>query len=256
MPAGPFAAYLREARERSGLTQAALAEQCHLTGSYISLLESGKKPAPSDRVVRRLAAALSLDEKEALHRAHLDRAPDELRRSVELLHRQAALEKQMRERTAEALFPTSLWLLQPASLPHRVGEHRPQSIGASIVEVIDRLLGLARSSPDLPTFESRTREVLASLPEEERRRVIEAGPGLVQRSAEAPASRLLPAPGEGFPPEVLPGDTIVVRGDAAPAAGDLVFVEEEGGPRLRRFEPGLEGVTGVVVEVRRPLRRP
>ena len=36
-----FAGFLRGAREKAGLTQAALAGKCGLTGSYISLLESG-----------------------------------------------------------------------------------------------------------------------------------------------------------------------------------------------------------------------
>ena len=112
-----FSDYLRKAREKSGLTQAALAGRCRLTGSYISLLESGKKPAPSDGVVKRLAAALSLAADEALQIAHLDRAPEDLRRALDRLRTQAAREREMRERTAEALFPFSLWNLVPGPSP-------------------------------------------------------------------------------------------------------------------------------------------
>src|SRR5690349_13401530 len=93
-----FAEFLRSGRERAGLTQAALAEKCGLTGSYISLLESGKKPAPSDRVVKRLASVLSLDAGAALEVAHLERAPEDIRRTLERLRKQALREQELRER--------------------------------------------------------------------------------------------------------------------------------------------------------------
>lgn len=258
MQLGRFPGFLRSAREKAGLTQAALAEACGLTGSYISLLESGRKPAPSDRVVRKLASALRLEEAEALSVAHLDRAPEDLRRSVERLVRQAALEREMRERTAEALFPLSLWNILPAGTPRRQLTHRTSSLGAGIVEAIERISDLARSSPDLPTFQSRSRELLEALPEDQRRRVLEAAPAVVQEAASGapvPAARLVPAPAGGFPPDVAPGDTLVLQEGPPPVEGDLVLLEEAGASRLARFAPGLSGVKGVVVEVRRSLRR-
>ena len=255
MAIGQFAGFLRAAREKAGITQVALAGACGLTGSYISLLESGKKPAPSDRVVRKIAKALSLGEVEALEGAHLDRAPDDLRRSVERLTRQAALEREMRERTAEALFPLSLWNIHPSGVPFQRLGHRPPSLGARIVEAIDRLLDLARTSPDVRTFQARSREMLDALPEEDRRKVLEAAPAVVREAGPSPAVRVLPAPGAGFPPEVHPGDSLVVEEGTAPKEGDLVLVEGEGESRLVRFGSGTTGVRGVVVEVRRSLRR-
>lgn len=248
-----FAAYLRSAREASGLTQAALAERCRLTGSYVSLLESGKKPAPSDRVVRRMAEALGLDPDQALQVAHLDRAPEELRRSVERLRRQAALERDLRERTAEALFPLSLWNLLPRSSARGVKSSPVADLGIGVVRAVERLFELARSSPDLPTYRRRSGEVLAALPAEDRRRMLEAAPELA--AAAVPAERVMEAPGAGLPPEVLPGDAVVVQEGLEPRAGEVVLVEGEGGAALRRFVEGMAGVVGVVTEVRRPLRR-
>lgn len=254
MAIGQFAVHLRRAREKAGLTQAALAARCGLTGSYISLMESGKKPAPSDRVVRRIATVLSLDPEETLQVAHLDRAPQELRRAVERLRREAAQERALRERTAEALFPLTLWNFLPEDAPP--APHAPPlpSVGATVVGAIEKLLGIARTSPDLATLRKETRRVLGGLPEKERRRVLDAVPAIAERAAAAPATRVVPAPGEGLPPEILPGDRLVVARGEYPAEGSIVLVEGPGGPSVRRWTPGLAGVAGVVVEVRRPLR--
>jgi len=249
-----FAQFLKDAREKAGMTQAILAEKCGLTGSYISLLESGKKPAPSDRVVRRLATVLGLRVEVVLQVAQFDRAPEELRRTVERLRKQAVLERAMRERTAEALFPFSIWNLVPGPLTRRARAAVGPSVGAEIVEAIDHMIDLARGCVDLATFHRESRKVLDSLPEEKRRRILEATPVLAAGAAAAGAPRLVPAPEPGLPPEVLPGDMLSVDASLAPAEGDVVLVEEGGRPALRRFAPGTSGVKGVVVEVRRRLR--
>ena len=67
-----FATYLKRKRESAGLTQVELAGKVGLTGSYISILESRKKPPPSDTVLKRLARALEVGEDEILEVAHLD----------------------------------------------------------------------------------------------------------------------------------------------------------------------------------------
>ena len=102
-----FAEFLRAAREKAGITQAALAARCRLTGSYISLLESGRKPAPSDRVVKHLAEALDLPAGSALEVAHLDRAPEDLRRALDRLRKDAVRHQEWGERFAEEVFPVS-----------------------------------------------------------------------------------------------------------------------------------------------------
>ncbi len=249
-----FADLLRVAREKSGQTQATLAEKCRLTGSYISLLESGKKPAPSDRVVRRLAAALGLDVEEALQVAHLDRAPEDLRRALDRLRSQAAREKDLRERTAEALFPLSIWNLLPSTLPRRARNAVGPNLDTDIVEAIDHLWAVARSTPDFSSLQAETRRLLGRLPVERRRRFLDAVPALVDGAAVEGGLRFLAAPEPGLPPEIRPGDTLVVDRTLVPAAGDAVLVEEAGKVLVLRWEPGAKGVLGVVVEVRKRMR--
>ena len=212
-------------------------------------------------MVRRIAGVLSIDPGAALHVAHLDRAPDELRRVVDLLRRQAELERAMRERTAEALFPLSLWNLLPGDPPRRTPGPPSPSPGASIVRALDQILDLARSTPDLDTYLGESRRLLAALPAKDRRRILEAAPAFAERTASSSAPRtrsgprVVPAPAAGCPPDVLPGDSLLVEDGAPPGPGDLVLVEEAGGPAVRRWEPGVKGVRAVVVEVRRRLRR-
>ena len=251
MAADRFSMYLKSARERKGLTQSVLAGLCRLTGSYISLLESGRKPAPSDSVVRRLAAALDLPAEDALHVAHLDRAPEELRRAVDRLRTQAARERDLRERTAEALFPFSIWNLVPGTLSRRARAAVGPNLDVDIVEAIDRIADVARGAPDLPTLRKETRRILDSLPRDRRKRVLEVAPALVEDAA---APRLVPAPEPGLPPDVRPGDVLVVDSSLPPAAGDVVLAGAEGKPAVLRWTPGLAGVQGVVLEVRRKLR--
>lgn len=249
-----FADFLRVAREKSGQTQATLAEKCRLTGSYISLLESGKKPAPSDRVARRLATALGLDPEETLQVAHLDRAPDDLRRALDRLRTQAARERDLRERTAEALFPLSIWNLLPSTLPRSARHAVGPNLETDLVEAIDHLWAVARNAPDFSSLQAETRRLLGKLPVERRRRFLDAVPALVDGAAAEGGLRFLPAPEPGLPPDIRAGDTLVVDRTLEPAAGDAVLAEEEGRVLVRRWEPGAKGVLGVVVEVRKRLR--
>jgi transcriptional regulator with XRE-family HTH domain len=249
-----FADYLKEARARAGLTQAGLAARCRLTGSYVSLLESGRKPSPSDPVVRRLAAALGLDEAGALQVAHLDRAPEELRRTVERLRRQARRERELRERTTEALFPFSLWSLVPPHLPGRVRTAAAGGLDAALGDALDRLASLAAASPDLAALKDASRKFLEDLPADQRRRVLAAVPDLAAGHPAAGGLLLVPAPPPGLPPRILPGDSLVVDPALAPGEGDLVLRGEGESAAVLPYEPGGPPVRGVVVEVRRRLR--
>jgi transcriptional regulator with XRE-family HTH domain len=249
-----FGTFLKEAREKAGLTQAALALKCRLTGSYISLLESGKKPAPSDRVVRKLAAALSLPPEAALEVAHVDRAPEDLRLTIESLRRQAALEQEMRERTAEALFPLSTWSLGPVLPAGRARRGVPPTLGAEVVHALDRLMEMARHATDFGQVRDESRRVLASLPPEERRRVLAAVPALIESAGKGSGLRLVPAPEPGLPPDIRPGDTLVLDPHLEPAPGDTVLAGEPGKPAVLRWEKGGGAVAGVVIEVRKRLK--
>jgi len=78
-----FAAHLVNARKQAQLTQTQLAAAAGLTASYLSFIENRKKPPPSDEVCRRLAKALGMPAEDLLERAHLQRAPKELRARVQ-----------------------------------------------------------------------------------------------------------------------------------------------------------------------------
>jgi transcriptional regulator with XRE-family HTH domain len=62
-PKQPFGAYLKALRTESRLTQGALAKKIDRAPSYISKLERDRLPyTPSVQTLRRLAAALAVDE--------------------------------------------------------------------------------------------------------------------------------------------------------------------------------------------------
>ena len=250
---GKFAALLREAREAADLSQAALAAKCRLTGSYISLLESGSKPPPSDAVVRRLATALGLDADHTLEVAHLDRAPADLRRAHEALRRRERIERELREETAAVLFPISIWNLFTSGGGAGSGARTPAPVPADVVRALDALQAAAREAPDMAAFRAAAGRVLEGLPEASRRRLLEAAPLLADEGGVSGAF-LVTAPEPGLPPEIRAGDTLVVDPAVYPGEGDAVLVGTAEAPRLVRFAPGAGPLRGVVVEVRRRLR--
>ena len=79
-----FAQMLRASREKAGLKQSDLAEKVGVTGPYISLLESGKRPPPADSVTLQIERALALPPKTLLRLAHIARTPEDIRRVTDL----------------------------------------------------------------------------------------------------------------------------------------------------------------------------
>ena len=61
-----FGARLRELRTEAGFTLSKLAERCNIDFTYLSKIESGALPPPSERVILQLAAALNADKDELL----------------------------------------------------------------------------------------------------------------------------------------------------------------------------------------------
>ena len=59
MKAQEFGARLRQLRKQAGLTQRELAERVGVDFSYLSKIESGAVPPPSEKVISRLAEALN-----------------------------------------------------------------------------------------------------------------------------------------------------------------------------------------------------
>jgi transcriptional regulator with XRE-family HTH domain len=257
MPADvDFATVLKSARERSGLTQVQLARSCDLTGSYISLMESGRRPPPSDDVVRRLAEVLAIPEEELLRHAHMERAPGELRDTVMRLREQARKERTLRERTAEALVPFSLWGMDVTSLPSHHRASAGEGAGSGVMSALSRLLDLARSSPDLASFREQSRRTLESLSEDDRRDVVEQAPLLAERAPIARVRRFTAA-APGLPPEVRTGDLLLVDPAAVARAGDIVVdaAATPGAPvQVSLYVEPNAPHGGVVVEIRRRLR--
>jgi len=79
-----FARALRSHREKAGLKQSELAEKVGVTGPYISLLESGKRPPPADEVTLRIERALEIPPKTLLRLAQIVRTPEDIRRVTDL----------------------------------------------------------------------------------------------------------------------------------------------------------------------------
>lgn len=79
-----FPLALKSFRERAGLKQSELAEKVGVTGPYISLLESGKRPPPADEVTLRIEKALEMVPKTLLRLAHIARTPEDIRRETNL----------------------------------------------------------------------------------------------------------------------------------------------------------------------------
>lgn len=101
-----FAYWLRAGRERAGLTQAQLAAAISQSSSYVSMLESRRKPPPSDEVVRRIADALEIEEERLLEVAHIERTPPDIQRKILSLQGQVTRGKTLLER----LLPAALYL--------------------------------------------------------------------------------------------------------------------------------------------------
>ncbi len=265
-----FAAYLRAAREAAGLNQKDLAARAGLTGSYISLLESGRKPPPSDRVLRRLAAVLGKDESEVLETAHLARSPVDVRRRILELSRRLERERRIARSLLAHVLPSSPWLLWDfagAGSPRlpRVGKRRK-----ALERALRRLAPLAEQED----FPAAAAGLVADLPDEEREALVAALPELRRAPPAAPPETLtVEVTDDEMMPRLEPGDRLSVDPGAEPRPGDLVVARlldrqvvrilSAGGrrltlsaanPRVGPVDAGRGDLVGVVVEVRRRLR--
>lgn len=68
-----FSQTIIEARNKYNLGLRELAKRINISAGYLSEIERGLKPAPSDTIVQSLADTLSLDDKELLKLADADR---------------------------------------------------------------------------------------------------------------------------------------------------------------------------------------
>lgn len=268
-----FASYLREKRHAAGLNQSELAERVGLTGSYISVLESRKKPPPSDTVLKRLADALGVEEEEILEVAHLDRSPDDIRQKIRALDRRLKIERKLTKSLLTDLLPSSLWHFGRVQGFHEsaIEKLRLDARRKRILRSVLARLGPLTSRDD---FEERSRAVVEAMSDEDRGVLFEVIPELFRdpapprRSAEPEPPRLVPvldrpserggevvgaqplavadhrpecwflvAPDAEMAPRVQPGDHLLVAPRQAPEAGDLVVVEIDGRITVRQAAP-------------------
>jgi transcriptional regulator with XRE-family HTH domain len=268
-----FADYLRAARERAGLTQSELAARVGLTGSYISVLESRKKPPPSDPVLRRLARALGVPEQEILETAHLDRSPDDIRERIRRLDRHLRVERKLTKRLLTDLLPSSLWHFGSVRGFHEAALEKLR-LDAKRKRILRGVLSRLGPLTTRDDFEERSRLVIESLPEEERSVLFDVIPELVREPAlesverAAAPMRLVPlfdrppthggavlsalpvlledhrpgcyfvVAGDGeMAPRVERGDRLLVVPGAPAGPGSLVLAEIEGRITVRQAAP-------------------
>ncbi|MBI3393304.1 MAG: helix-turn-helix transcriptional regulator [Nitrospirae bacterium] len=77
-----FGSQIRALRQKRGLTQESLASLAGVEPQYISHIETGRRRAPSDKVIRRLAEALRCDAGELVTIAIWARMPREAKRGI------------------------------------------------------------------------------------------------------------------------------------------------------------------------------
>ncbi len=182
MSAVSFAEALKTARLESGLSQAELARQAGLTGSYISLLESRRRPPPTPRVIRALCRTLGIRARPLLEAAALERSPPTVRRRLERMNKERGTVQKSRDR----LLTTTLFHL--AHRP-RVVEPMAEFLDLPLGQqaLLGRLLGRVRKVRSLDEVKSRTEEILEDASTEERDALVSVLPRVLTGEERAEA---------------------------------------------------------------------
>jgi len=270
-----FAEFLRDARKRAGLNQVDLAERVGLTGSYISVLESRKKPPPSDKVLKRLAGALGVPESDMIEVAHLDRSPDDIRDRIKALDRRLRIERKVTKRLITDLLPSSLWHFGRVTGFHESALSKLR-LDSGNHRVLRKVLGKLKDLTSRDDFEEQSRIVIEALPARDRSALAEVLPELVREPVPAvdPGTTIFTANDGAMRPRILEGDVLLVDRKRKPVPGDLALVRigrrrtvRQLAKRGRGFlfvatngdaEPvpgGKADVLGIVIELRRRLSR-
>ena len=249
-PMSDFAALLVDARTRLGLTQSQLASAAGLTPSYLCFIEKRKKPPPSDEVCARLAEVLQIPAEELIEIAHLERAPEPLRRRIRNLDQTVRRERRSRLKALKSLLSPFLFAGPPG-----FAESALQAVGISDARkrrIREVLHAVGRKHQDQEKAVSR---LIDELPERERAALLEALPGLLREAA--PPTAFTHEAEVSFGDEVRPGDVLLIDPATEARSGDLVLVRgPDGESSLHRHgETAPDGMVGPVVEIRRRLRR-
>jgi transcriptional regulator with XRE-family HTH domain len=192
-----FGAFLKEERAKAGLLQAELAKRAGLTSAYVSLLESGKKRPPSDRVTLRLAEALGVDAGRALEVAHLGKTPSDVQRKVRLLDTRLHREQRKTQSLVEDMLPLTLFnFLRDAGildLAERLHEGGLARVSREGIDAIARIRAGVRGVASFREFRRESREAIEALGEDERRSLVETLQALSDWEAGKPAGGHAPA---------------------------------------------------------------
>jgi len=259
-----FAALLVQARERAGLTQSQAAVAAGLTPSYLSFIENRKKPPPSDDVCRRLAEVLDIPARQLIEIAHMERAPETVRKRVRKLDSTLKRERRSRLRALRALLSPFLYTGPPGYLDgvldtFRVGPRRRRRIR-------EVLTAVGRHRHDRANEVER---IVDKLPENDRALLLEMLPRLLEE--QRPATPARPEPPTDAPPllygppaaDAMPegpyllevtsetldsagadlsaGDRLLVDPGLGPEVGDLIVLRGAGGAVVRRLESAAGG---------------
>lgn len=282
MASEPFSAVLRQARERRGLSQRALAQKAGVTDSYVSQLESGRRPPPRPRVITALARALGVEGAALQEAADLERMPQRLRRRLTEAQGARAGGRRLRDR----LLGSTIFHWVRGSLaadPLGALTDLPREHRLLLGRVLSRARQAAESGPTLPEPE----RILAETTAAEREVIAEVLPGALARPAPPAPTRALEVrarpleadaalervwfdaalappgaffwrmPSDQAHPRVERGDLLLVCPHEPCAPGDLVVVAVGEDFEVRRFEPrGGEARLHAMRPDQPPLRRP
>jgi transcriptional regulator with XRE-family HTH domain len=235
----PFADELKRARLAAGLSQADLGDKAGLTGSYVCMLELGRKPAPSADVVGALARALGVDEARLQEIAALERTPEPVRKRVLRLVR----ERGRVRRSRDALIATTIFHMtrRPGFLPDLVADALGLPDDHRLI--LGRLAGRVGKVKSAAEAASRSGEILGEVPARDRDALVRVLPSMLTSSVPAATPRPAEAPVEA--PEPRPWRAVPVlaepprEGVASPAAAqDLVHVDR------RLWAPGAYLLVG------------
>lgn len=270
-----FAYILRILRERAGLNQKELAETVGYTASYISMLESRKKPPPSDEVVKKLAQALGVKEIQLLEPAHLERTPYDIKTEFQ------SLRERMQEETRTATwlrgsFTHSLLplLLRQYLSPPAPYQRTPNRVPRTLRRFLKQLQAVQEAHPEYDEFRNQSSDLIAALDPEKFAELIEWLPEsiewnsrnteedppcrvpifieipwepvehateradgfkLVPESAYSPSRYCIVAIGPQLYPKIEDGDYLIIDEALTPESGDLVALLNQGEGSILRY---------------------
>ncbi len=180
-PPDDFATELKRARLAAGLSQAELGDLAGLTGSYLSLLESRRKPPPREDLVAALAKTLRIDERRLQELAAMERTPEPVRQRVIRL----VEDRIRRRRSRDRLLTTSLFHMtrRPGFLPDYVADMLGLPEDHRIL--LGQLTRRVRDVPDARSAERKSNDLLKEVSGRQRDELLRVLPRLLDTSLPA-----------------------------------------------------------------------